>query len=774
MKRDLAKPFQKFLPCRGFYRVPLRAVLVLPFVLQAILTVTIVSHLSYQHGLRSAGQAQATQTLTKATHQVQSAFQLNGSKFPSAAAIDLGSEVERADLKLSVNAILQTLRLDDAIQVWILDRSGNVLGHAPSRPPKTGLDFTPHRSERPDKTLRLRNVQATSFSAETLIHDLTQHIGDLTMLQETIQFQVEAGSDRQFIQVQPLGNRNGWDLLMLLSTSEPDWITASLIHNRQTLRFSLVALVVAIMTGLLTTQWIIHPIQSLTDAARRLAQGDFNHLPNIRHRADELGELAKTFKLMADQLQRSFTELQTLNDALADSGSRLLQFLDVLPIGVAVHAADGQVVYLNQVAKDLLGLPDWPAAAPDQPTVPYHLFPINGSTPYPPEEMPAYLALKGETSVLKGVEAHHCDRAIPLEVHAMPIYDSLSAVSYAVVVFQDVSEQFQAECLLADYNRILETQVRERTAALENSQRQNRAIISAIPDLMFRLDRDGFYLEYVQAHATLDLVPADVDPVGHHLSEYLSPEHTQQYLYHLAQALESGKLQIFERSLSVNGCWYHEEVRVAPSSDRQALCIVRDISDRRRTEDALKQANQELQQLATLDSLTQVANRRRFDEYLAYEWRRLAREQQPIALILADVDFFKRYNDYYGHQAGDRCLQKVAQTLANIIRRPADIVARYGGEEFAIVLPLTDLNGAIAVAQSIQHKFQQIQIPHAGSEVQPYITLSLGIACQIPQPNNNAEILICEADAALYQAKRQGRNQRCTIADATYHNLSSG
>ncbi|MBV9389010.1 MAG: diguanylate cyclase [Chroococcidiopsidaceae cyanobacterium CP_BM_ER_R8_30] len=169
----------------------------------------------------------------------------------------------------------------------------------------------------------------------------------------------------------------------------------------------------------------------------------------------------------------------------------------------------------------------------------------------------------------------------------------------------------------------------------------------------------------------------------------------------------------------------------------------------------LEQANLELQRQAIIDSLTQVANRRRFDEYLDREWRRLAREQAPLSLILCDLDFFKLYNDTYGHQAGDKCLQQIAQALELSVRRPTDLVARYGGEEFAIILPDTDDAGAVCVAERIRSEVKSLAIAHANSQ---HVTISLGIASALPCLGASIEKLIAAADRALYQAKEQGRD----------------
>jgi diguanylate cyclase (GGDEF)-like protein/PAS domain S-box-containing protein len=173
----------------------------------------------------------------------------------------------------------------------------------------------------------------------------------------------------------------------------------------------------------------------------------------------------------------------------------------------------------------------------------------------------------------------------------------------------------------------------------------------------------------------------------------------------------------------------------------------------------LEAANQELHRIACVDGLTQVANRRRFDEYLNTEWRRLAREQKPLSLILCDLDYFKRYNDTYGHLAGDLCLQQVAGVLRQALRRPADLVARYGGEEFAMILPNTDVRGAAIVAETVRKGVRALKIPHAKSLASEYVTLSLGVACSIPTPDASPQELIAAADKGLYQAKAEGRDR---------------
>ncbi|MEH2275662.1 MAG: EAL domain-containing protein [Nostoc sp.] len=172
----------------------------------------------------------------------------------------------------------------------------------------------------------------------------------------------------------------------------------------------------------------------------------------------------------------------------------------------------------------------------------------------------------------------------------------------------------------------------------------------------------------------------------------------------------------------------------------------------------LQQANHELQRLACSDGLTQVANRRCFDDTFNVQWQRLAREQASLSLILCDVDYFKLYNDTHGHLAGDDALRQVAKAISQTVKHPADLVARYGGEEFAVILPNTDIESAIAVARDIQNNVSALKKPHPHSQVSEFITLSLGVATITPHSQLSPATLIATADQGLYQAKAQGRN----------------
>ncbi|WP_439878706.1 diguanylate cyclase [Pseudomonas prosekii] len=183
-----------------------------------------------------------------------------------------------------------------------------------------------------------------------------------------------------------------------------------------------------------------------------------------------------------------------------------------------------------------------------------------------------------------------------------------------------------------------------------------------------------------------------------------------------------------------------------------------------RTHLTLKLQSDLLRSMALIDGLTGVANRRKFNEDILADWRLCFREQKPLSLILVDVDYFKRYNDRYGHQAGDDCLKSVAQTLSATVRRPYDLVARYGGEEFACVLPNTVLSGAVEIAERMQERVRTLGIEHSTSDVDHVLTISLGVATLTPTGELGFEALIEAADKQLYEAKNAGRARVCSSA----------
>jgi len=172
----------------------------------------------------------------------------------------------------------------------------------------------------------------------------------------------------------------------------------------------------------------------------------------------------------------------------------------------------------------------------------------------------------------------------------------------------------------------------------------------------------------------------------------------------------------------------------------------------------LDAANAELQRLSTTDALTGIANRRALDDFLSREWRRCQRMEKPLSLVMLDIDYFKLFNDKYGHQAGDDCLQQVAAQIARAAPRASDLAARYGGEEFMLVLGETDLDGALWMAERVRQMIGDLKVVHYATDSK-FVSVSCGVVSVLPDDKHSIETLIASADAALYQAKRGGRDR---------------
>ncbi|MBV2205437.1 MAG: sensor domain-containing diguanylate cyclase [Pseudomonas sp.] len=218
------------------------------------------------------------------------------------------------------------------------------------------------------------------------------------------------------------------------------------------------------------------------------------------------------------------------------------------------------------------------------------------------------------------------------------------------------------------------------------------------------------------------------------------------------------------RALTRDGryVWIRDVVHVLRNAAGEVEALVGfmfDISERKQTEQKLLQLQKQLEELSYQDGLTGVANRRMFDNRFQMEWSNAQRTSQPLSLILLDIDYFKQYNDHYGHVRGDDCLKNVGQALSGAAVRPRDLLARYGGEEFVLLLPETDAQAAAQVAERCRQLIRGQNIQHAHSQVAPQLTISLGVGTLIPGPFDQPQAFLERVDRLLYKAKHQGRNQ---------------
>jgi two-component system cell cycle response regulator len=324
---------------------------------------------------------------------------------------------------------------------------------------------------------------------------------------------------------------------------------------------------------------------------------------------------------------------------------------------------------------------------------------------------------------------------------------------------------------------------------LTQREKEYRTIIESVSDIIFKLDSEGKITFINLAVKNLGYDPKKLlnIPIQSLIKSELKneidicdiatkrvgPRATTDYQARF-KVNESSNLFQFVDSITVlleaKGLWNVSEDLVMDRSAKKTflntLCVARNITELKRVENELRenhkklmQANLKLKKISSHDSLTGIANRHGFDEYFSQEIKRAGRAKAALSLIMIDIDYFKNFNDTYGHQAGDKCLVEVAKVLNESLGRSEDLVARYGGEEFILILPGTDKNGALSFADNLRAKVEGLKIEHSDSLANKFVTISLGVFTCFPDQKTTAETVIENADKALYKAKKQGRNQ---------------
>ena len=371
------------------------------------------------------------------------------------------------------------------------------------------------------------------------------------------------------------------------------------------------------------------------------------------------------------------------------------------------------------------------------------------------------------------VGALWCEHARP---HRWTTLEHTTALSIALLAAIAIESQHHHETFaqLAYYQRRLKRETIEREQveqAWQESQRFIQGIIDASTNILYVdsfVDGSNFYVSRWIKNV-LGYEPDEIKEMGAHYLEKLIHAGEQAHMVEerrkLARIKDGEVIENEYRFCHRQGYWRwllcRETIfqRDKSGQPTQIFGTATDITKRKHAEVALQEFNEELERLANVDGLTQVPNRRSFDQCLEQVWPNIGPGRSSLSLILCDIDYFKRFNDTYGHQAGDVCLIQVAQAIERAVKRGTDLVARYGGEEFAVVLPNTSVEGVARVAEEIRQEIAQLNIPHSSSDVSEWVTLSLGAATISSNKETHPDMLIAAADQGLYQAKHEGRNR---------------
>ncbi len=305
---------------------------------------------------------------------------------------------------------------------------------------------------------------------------------------------------------------------------------------------------------------------------------------------------------------------------------------------------------------------------------------------------------------------------------------------------------------------------------LEASEVRFRSMAEASRDIIVLADLERIP-QYVSPALTELLGWRKEEVAGKHFGDLARPEHLAGLRATLDDLLDGKEPRPFSyQSLKKDGSYLWLEATARLLRDEETgepcgfVCVLRDISERKAAEASMLLAYEQVEQLAMVDGLTGIANRRLLDEVLVREWQSGRRDQEPLTLMVIDVDHFKAYNDHYGHLEGDECLRRLAREMDSILRRPLDMLGRYGGEEFVAVLPKTPACSAVWMSEMLRRAVEDCRIPHAGSP-HGIVTVSIGSATAIPDIDTSLDTLLQGADRALYRAKMLGRN-RLEVAEA--------
>jgi len=567
------------LTAKFFSKLPLRTILIVPFVLQTVSVVGLVGYLSFKSGQES---------VEDVAHQL---IEQVGERISDHLTDYSGLS--------SINTFLTRLQFSASGQTFIMDRSGNLIATSTLETPLV----TPAKKQ-PTPLLATNSKDART---RDMARQLANRFGSFRTLQTTEKFTLASKGDRQFVRVTPYRDVRGLDWLIVVVVPESDFMAPIQANTRNTLWLCVGTMAIASAIGLLTSRWVTKPIMRLNTAAKNLAKGKWDQPLEIT-RLDEVGEMANSFNFMAAQLQQAFADQKSLNETLAQRESQLKQFIEAIPAGVSIHDASGKVVYFNETAKHWLGVETIPDATLEEAVEVYQMYRQN--QPYPTEELPAFRALRGETVFLEDVELYRDGKFIPFEVRATPIFDEGGNIIYAITIFSNITQRKQAEKILTDYNRTLETEVAERTCALaranellqyEIADRQlSEQKLSTSTEQVLKIFESiaDIILMFEPREKTIQIIPSKgifqynerTNQIDSIIDQFFHDESNEIYFAQVQKALETQQTISFDYSLRINNKEVWFAAKISPLSDSSAVWVARDISDRQLAEARLLEA----------------------------------------------------------------------------------------------------------------------------------------------------------------------------------------
>lgn len=502
-----------------------------------------------------------------------------------------------SNLNLSkIGIFLRDLSIGDTGISFIIERqSGKLVATSTNEQPFRTNYSTPQLAE--DKIQPLlaedSNHQITKLTAKYL----TNKFSGLHSINSEQQLNFLINNQRKFIQVLPFNDQRGIDWLIVVVVPEADFMEEINANTRTTIILCIVALIIAVAIGILILQWITQPMLIFKKAALALAQGEWNQRIQIKH-TDELGELAKSFNSMAEQLQTTFSEMQALNTALLQNETRLKQFLDAIPVSVSINDPNGYTYYTNRASQQFVNVEMLPFLETEKIPEYYQIYLAGTDQLYPVAELPVVYSLAGKTVHINNMEFRNFQTTIPVEVLSTPIFDESGKVIYAVTVCIDITERKKAEKLLADYNAILEQQVAERTLELQREiferKQTEQALIES--ETRFRLLADATFEAIAITeqgilidtnHACAEMFgyePSEV--IGMHVMDFTAPQHREQVM----QKILTGDDGIYETvCLRKDGSTFPAEIRARVMSYRgttMRMAAIQDITNRKQAQEA--------------------------------------------------------------------------------------------------------------------------------------------------------------------------------------------